>query len=301
MTLNFIAYAALLLVGTGFAQPLPPGFDAASVKPMNVDSGQAFRMSGGPGTSDPSRISFIDISLQKLLQTAYEVLPDQISGPAWLTSNRYAVIASLPPDTTKEQLHLMLQKLLTERFQLTLHHESKQLTVYELTEAKGGSKLTPAEAASPSDEPAVPVTNMSKLPRDAEGCPQFPPGISASPSGGFGRGNRCTAARKQSLADIVKWLAGFIPLADGEAFGHATEAHVIDRTGLVGEFDFKMSFHLQIIFAGRAPSPEVEVGDPGDITLFKALETDLGLKLEKKKAMVDVLVIDHAEKIPTAN
>src|ERR1019366_1602300 len=109
-------------------------FEVASVKPAGPlpipsggsssgsFSGSSFRVRGGPGTDDPGQFTAPSVSLLTLLEMAYGVRFDQVSGPDWLISERYSIVAKLPPKTTKDQFNLMLQNLLAERFHLTLHH-----------------------------------------------------------------------------------------------------------------------------------------------------------------------------------
>ena len=99
-------------------------FEVASVKPAGpFVPGPQNDMRGGPGTEDPSRFTWPYTNLGGLLMQAYGVTVDQISGPAWLNSpaggaTMYAVDATIPPNTTKDQFRLMLQNLLAERFQI---------------------------------------------------------------------------------------------------------------------------------------------------------------------------------------
>jgi uncharacterized protein (TIGR03435 family) len=106
---------------------------------------EQMRMSGGPGTKDPGRITYNGVTLKMLLKRAYDISPDQISGPDWLDSERYDIVAKVPPGTTPEQFRLMLQNLLAERFELRQHRETKTLPVYLLTVANNGPKLEPTE------------------------------------------------------------------------------------------------------------------------------------------------------------
>src|SRR6185436_8412132 len=114
-------------------------FDAASVKAGSPEfvPGVSVSMRGGPGTSDPGRITYSWMNLKFLLTRAWDVRTDQITGPAWLSDpgNRdtYTITATMPPDTTKEQFQRMLQSLLIERFRIKLHHETRDFPGYELT------------------------------------------------------------------------------------------------------------------------------------------------------------------------
>jgi uncharacterized protein (TIGR03435 family) len=109
-----------------FGQTVPPAeFDVASVKPgaPQGDGRRMTMMQGGPGSHDPGRITYTNISLKLILTAAYDVQHFQISGPSWLGTEMYDIAAKVPPGTTKEQAKVMLQNLLAERFHLA-HHES---------------------------------------------------------------------------------------------------------------------------------------------------------------------------------
>ena len=152
-----VAMAAPIVIGLmspprGWAQSrsgrTAPVFEVVSVKPAGpfVPSGRiATGIVGGPGTEDPGRITGTHANLADLLTRAYDVRYDQISGPLWLSdgSYAYAIDATIPPNTTKEQFRLMLQNLAAERFHLKLHHQAQARSGYELTVAPGGPKLKP--------------------------------------------------------------------------------------------------------------------------------------------------------------
>jgi uncharacterized protein (TIGR03435 family) len=125
----------------------PPEFEVASVKRAEVPDGRMHMppemldrigMSGGPRGKDSGRIDYTAISFKGLLDKAYDLKRDRISGPDWMSSERYTINAKIPPGTTPEQFRLMLQKLLTERFQMTVHRESKKIPVYRLKIARNG-------------------------------------------------------------------------------------------------------------------------------------------------------------------
>jgi uncharacterized protein (TIGR03435 family) len=130
---GFVALASLAFAQTPSSQK----FEVASVK--IVTSGSA-GVRGGPGTSSPERITYLGIPLMRLITQAYGVQAFQVSGPDWLWNERYEIIANLPPGTTKDDLKLMVQNLLAERFLLRLHLETKERPLYQLIVAKGGLK-----------------------------------------------------------------------------------------------------------------------------------------------------------------
>jgi uncharacterized protein (TIGR03435 family) len=134
----------LLLLGgsdTTAAQSTSPRFEIASVKPAGPERDGPTVYRAGPGTDDPERITFERQSMLRLLAVAYGVDWDQISGPSWLGNEYFAVDAKLPPGTTKEQVKLMWQSLLAERFNLKIHLTTQDASVYELSVARNGPKL----------------------------------------------------------------------------------------------------------------------------------------------------------------
>ena len=137
-----ILLAGFLLQAACLAEA--PAFDAASVKVSGPGVSKTPLLSGGPGTSDPGRFR-AHINMSSMLQAAFGVNVDQIKGPAWLRDFSampfYDIIATMPADTTKEQVEKMLQSLLAERFHLIWHHETRYFPGYELVVDKGGPKL----------------------------------------------------------------------------------------------------------------------------------------------------------------
>jgi uncharacterized protein (TIGR03435 family) len=116
-----------------------PEFDVASVK-IN-DSG-----SGNSGSqTHPGRLNGTNLSLKRYIQMAYGLNAFQVSGPAWIDTNRYDIDAKGPAEGGDAAFQAMLQSLLAQRFGLRLHRENKIFSGYELTIAKGGPKLKPTE------------------------------------------------------------------------------------------------------------------------------------------------------------
>ena len=153
--LSIVSCMALALGSAGSQEPSKRlSFEVASVKPAAPS--ELDRMAGIPGPPvEMMRIgevpaarvrdgsTHVGVTLKMLLKRAYDVGVEQISGPGWLDTERYDIAATLPPETNAEQLRSMLQQLLTERFQIRMHRESKSLPVYFLLVAKNGPKLEP--------------------------------------------------------------------------------------------------------------------------------------------------------------
>jgi len=100
---------------------------------------------------EPGSMVYSDVSLKLLLTAAYGVRPDQISGPVWLDSERYDVLAKPPAGATKDQVPAMLQNLLADRFRLTVRVEMRDRPGYALTVGKDGPKLGPMQPVTGVD------------------------------------------------------------------------------------------------------------------------------------------------------
>lgn len=292
-------------------------FDAASVKVFDPQGSTRIGQRGGPGTSDPGRITFGRTTLMLLLAKAYGVPADQISGPAWMSDfagpNQYTVTATMSPDTTTEQFQLMLQNLLIERFQMKLHHDTRNFPGYELVVASGGPKLQETTQGSDTGAPSAPA--MPKF--NPDGSFNFPPGPQTAMTSGKG------TLRAQYQARNMSYFAAQLGNMVSRALGNdpnAAQPRVTDKTGLTAKYDFAIEFDCQgcvsLSAAMRANMPllagrggdELQAtqssADPGSglPNVFNALEKQLGLKLMKAKDVpLDVVVIDHAEKVPTGD
>jgi uncharacterized protein (TIGR03435 family) len=298
--------AALVCWGSADAQTADryPAFEVASVKPAPpVVAGMDCSMRGGPGTDDPGQITYPCTWVRTLMTMAYGVAFDQISGgPDWLETQAYSIVAKIPPNTTKDQFHLMLQNLLAERFHLTLHHETREFQIYSLLVAKDGPKMKP----SPPDADAktAPPAGPDQHGLDSKGFPVLRPGARIATLQGYGPlYGMLRSAHRETVAQFAEHLGPWVNMSNGDGIvrGSPPAPHVIDKTGLTGEFDFTLEFAGSVF-----PASSTEASGAGDgrwdgPTLFVALEKQLGLKLEKGKAGLDVLVIDHVDKVPTEN
>ena len=144
-------FAAMCLLIPGAhgqpASPPRPEFEVASVKPHETG--------GSPHVSiahDPGRLAYTNISVRGLIKEAYRLKVYPLSrGPDALSTDRYDVTAKLPPNTSKEQVMLMLQALLADRFKLVVHRETKELPIYTLVVEKSGPKFreVPDDGSAP--------------------------------------------------------------------------------------------------------------------------------------------------------
>jgi uncharacterized protein (TIGR03435 family) len=293
---GFIISAGSLILGCGPALAQSPAasikFEVASVKhALPADEVRDPHVSGGPGTDDPGRITYSYISMNSLLIRALGVKENQIVGAGWRGSEHYDIVASVAPGATKQNVSLMLLNLLEERFGLSFHHETKDLPAYEMTVAKNGPKLKESAAdpnATAAPHVIFPGDPQAKLTPDKSGVPRLPPNARLLQSGGFGAGRGFVTARHQTLAQLGAWLEAQLGLP------------VVDRTGLTGEYDFAFAFSKAGLATAGGASPSNSTTDP-DPDLRTALQQELGLKLEEKKLPIDVVAIEHLEKLPTEN
>ena len=255
---------------------------------------------GGPGTNDPSRIRYPAISLKRLLDTAYDVRPPQkIIGPGWLDTEFFQIEATMSPSTTEQQFRTMLKNLLTDRFKLKIHRETKEVPSYSLVVAASGLKIKNSEVSiaqgastpqPPKQQPQIGEDGFVIAPRR--------PGVFAQHKGNRGR----LTFQERTMQDLAKNLEALLGFA------------VSDATGLTGKYDFVLTFskdNMDMSFNGLIVGPSLS-GDTPETTpievgalpdLFGAVQIQLGLKLEKKKGQgsADWIIVDHSEKSATEN
>ncbi|HTC89041.1 MAG TPA: TIGR03435 family protein [Bryobacteraceae bacterium] len=235
-----------------------PTFEVATIKPSKPGvPGRMYRVNG-------RRFTTLNTSVSDLITYAYGVHPRQIAGgPPWMESQKYDVEAQ--PDgegqPSEKQWKTMFEKLLAERFQLTIHHEQKELPVYAIVVGKTGHKLT-----------------------KSAGDPNGLPGL-------FFRGLGVLPGRNATMADFAGVMQTAVldrPVVDQTGLPGRYDFLLTwtpDETQFGG-------------LGVKVPPPTDKADAPPD--LFTAIQQELGLKLESTKASVDVLVVDKVEK-PTEN
>jgi uncharacterized protein (TIGR03435 family) len=239
-----------------------PRFEVASLKPGQPIPGDKIYIN--LGSLSHGTLTLTNTSLADCLRYAFGLTSnDQLAGPDWIKSKvvRFDIVAKAPADTPLEQIRLMLQTLLTERFQLALHREQKELSYVALVIGKKGPKL----------REAIPDSDAS--------------------------GN------KFLIGLIVSNHISMTTLAT--LFSRFTGQTVVDMTGLTGSYDLKVEWTRENSPSSAAPGRGADAGasmdgEPGP-TLFAAVEQQLGLKLEVRKGPVEIIAIDHAERVPAQN
>jgi uncharacterized protein (TIGR03435 family) len=310
--------AALFAATLGLAQTPPigatPKFEVASVKPRGhagIEASTPERMAGGlpvmkggPGTGDPGRIRYSYVNLMALIMKAYDFETDQIFGPGWIIEERYDVDAVIHAGASEDQFRQMLQNLLAERFKLSVQWEEREFQVYRLSVANGGPKLE-ASAVTVADDEDYDLIAKQALTAQAglnsEGCPVLP-----RARRGTLTKQGCTTYVGYSMPELASQLARMVGNQTGSNFGpNRSWAHVVDATGLSGRFDFTLkydaAYHAMINSPGIPSAMRDSARSSNPVSIFKAVEAQLGLKLEAAKGKLKVMVIQHVEKVPTAN
>jgi bla regulator protein blaR1 len=268
-------------------------FEVASVKPAKgaavpsnvlLTAWDDYPATNGRLSGDDSLLAYIEF--------AYKLWPFELQSrefshlPKWVDSDRYRIEArAATANPTKDQMRLMVQSLLADRFQLAAHFEAREVPVFalELTKAgKLGPKLVPHAEGPPCDQPGLPP---------GDGLPGFPAdchSLSAIPKPGTQL--IVVGSRDAPMDMLAGALSGAIPLRLGRP--------VIDKTGLTGRFDFTLEWAREPRAAAASDSPAPSV--PEGPTPLEALSDQLGLKLEPAKASLPILVIDRVER-PSEN
>ena len=291
------AYAATAQNGAGLRS-----FDAASLKPANQGRDGPGPLRGGPGTSSPGQLAGA-ASLKTLLMRAYELKDYQIGGPGWMDSERYEIAAKIPGGATRREVALMLQSLLTQRFRLAVHRETRELPMYALEVAKGGPKLQASDAAGTAPD-ATDTTGFSpKLTKGSDGFPGIAGGQKLPRSyevvvGGSDGIMYKLWARSETMEQLADRLSAQL------------SRPVADRTGLKEVYDFALTWTMENGGAGvprTGPPPDMIetysspiLSDPG-LSIFAALPAQLGLKLEAGRGPLEMLIVDKADRVPIGN
>jgi uncharacterized protein (TIGR03435 family) len=233
-----------------------PSFEVATIKPN--DSG-ASQMQGL--TVNGRNFATRNSSLVDLISFAYNVQPKQIFGaPDWADKDRFDIAAV--PDVegvpNVNQLRIMVQKLMTDRWKLTFHHDKKELSAFVLSVGKNGQKLTPTQSNGP-----LPGLGFRPVP-----------------------GGLMLLTQNATMADFT----GFLQLV-------VLDRPVVDHTGISGRYDMSFKFTPDdSLFNGRGPRAGAATDNAETLPGFFEGIQQLGLKLDAEKTPVDVIAIDHAEK-----
>ncbi len=302
-----ITFVLLASVGLLAQQQGALSFEVASIKPSAPQPMGMMRMNM---STDGGMARYTGVPLRDLIRTAYRVKDFQLEGPEWMGSERFDIVAKLPDGAKEDQIPEMLQSLLAERFKLTLHRDMKEHAIYALVVGKMGAKLKPAEvqtrdsAAAPAQPGGGPPDTAANA--SASGGAAKASGGTGGPAGGPRRGSMMFMLDPAGV-HLKAPAATVANMAD--AISRFTERPIVDMTGIQGQYEFDLTFAPEKMpniprGAGPMPPPGGErpaeaAGEPGE-SIFDAVQR-YGLKLDPRKAPLEVLTIDHIEKTPTEN
>lgn len=272
--------AALVTIASAAVFGQSAEFELASVRPHAAGVPGAIGARGGVGTDDPERIAYNGFTLGALIDDAFNLKPYQMSGLDWFNADqyRYDIEAKIPKGTTKEQFRSMLQHLLVERFQITLHWERREVAAYNLVAGKGGPKIK---------ESGLNSATIGATPEGAakDDCPKAQTNKGPDARLSVSSKGLCFMAVQQTVGRLADFLSGSLARP------------VADKTGLTGRYDYTLFFSTEGTIVDRTIRPDSE-GAPYVIT---AVQEQLGLKLEPGKSQVDFLIVDRADKTPVEN
>jgi uncharacterized protein (TIGR03435 family) len=290
----------------------------------SIEAGQMPKL--GPHI-DGRRAEYIYMPINQLIAIAYKVKAYQISGPAWISTERFDIVAKLPDGASKERVPQMLQSLLEDRFRLLLGRRNNiAYPVLALVVGKGGPKLKASPAApAPIDESAPLKPGETEM----EG-PDGPVRMSVDPATGGAAVDMGTKGKMTYRMDpttqamhmefsmvTMSGLADMLTRLFTLMAGDGTGRQIVDMTDIKGNYQAAMDFSLADLMSmarsagmdGPAGAPDggnpgrrpaAVTSGPGGTSVVKAVQA-LGLDLESRKAMVDRLIVLRVEKTPTAN
>jgi uncharacterized protein (TIGR03435 family) len=324
---------ALTVIGASAQTPAAgPVFDVASIKSAGPLQAQVAAGKLHIGMSiDAARVDIGSMSLADLIPIAFGVKPYQVSGPDWMKETRFDILAKMPEGATKEQVPLMLQALLVERFKLVVRRETKDHPIYALVVGKNGSKLKdsapdadapPPEASAQSKNGGMPVFSTPegqvRVANDGKGAvvsggPMGTTRISMGPSG-----TMHLEAAKMSMPALAEMLGRFV------------DKPVIDMTELKGTYQVGIDLSMIDMMnaartaglgvpppgagpgggdgrgpggggpGGGGPGAAIAASEPTGGTIFEAVQ-QLGLKMDPRKSAIETIVVERVEKLPTEN
>lgn len=268
------AFFVLSWAASGQEASGKPEFEVASIKPAKPLPMGQMRVAMN---ADAGMLRYSNVALKDCIRTAYRVKDFQVQGPDWIGSARFDIVAKLPAGSSQEQIPEMLQALVADRFKLALHRDTKEHAIYALVVGKGGPKLKPAEV---------------------------PAGDGAAAGGNSGGGGQSRNAMFMQVdaagAHLKAPSATLATLA--EMISRFSERPVVDMTGIQGQYDFDLVFSPETMrgMPGGGDRPPTDAPAEPAGSIYDSVQR-YGLKLEPRKAPMEVLIVDHIEKAPTEN
>jgi uncharacterized protein (TIGR03435 family) len=323
----------VLAAVAAFAQT-KPSFEVATIKPaqpMDQAKMLAALRDGGKlpfgANIGSGRAEYRYLDLKTLMSYAYGVKPWQITGPDWMATTRFDIVAKMPEGSTKEDAPKMLQSLLEDRFNLMTHRASVEHPVLALVVGKGGPKLKASAEKPVAIDESAPL-KPGEIKMDGTDGPvratiDLSTGSSVIDMGLKGKMSYRLDPSTQSLRIdfTMTTMAGFADMMTQlmtQIGGGAGGRQIVDMTGIKGNYDASLEISLaDVIAMARAVGANIPMSAPGGAGAAGNVPTapdpggggssvtdsvqSMGLKLESRKAMVDQFIVDYVEKMPSEN
>jgi bla regulator protein BlaR1 len=271
-------------------------FEVASVKPSMEFRPPLFPLDVRNAKSPGGRF-FARASLWIYIAFAYKLSPpderQQAQLPKWVSTDLFEIEARAQGNPTKDQMRLMMQSLLADRFKLAVHFESREAAVFDLVlvkPTKPGPKLRP-HAEGPPCPDSFTLGAAPPVPGEV-----FPPYCDTASMRAI-NGVRMVGSRNVTMPFVADAIRSYGGMA-GEV-----DRWVVDRTGLNGKFDLTIEYGPGESDQFRRPGPPNPDAPPPDsqgTPFLNAVREQLGLKLVSSKASIRMLVVDHVER-PSEN
>jgi uncharacterized protein (TIGR03435 family) len=289
--------ALLVVIGSAaaFAQSSPkpeasarPEFEVASIRP----SAQALEAGVTAGVKiDGAQFRSAFLTMKDYLGLAYRVKIYQISGPDWISSDRFDISATMAPGTAT-QIPEMMQSLLEDRFKIKIHHEKKDSAVYVLEVAKSGLKMQESAPDPNAEDARAPLSITGG--GNAQGV-----SVNLGRGSSYTFGNNKFEGKRLTTAMIAGTLERFL------------DRPIVDMTDLKGAYDITldvtqedyraMLIHAAVAAGVSLPPEALRLLDGASVpSLFEAVQKT-GLKLDARKAPLDMIIVDEGRKTPTEN
>jgi uncharacterized protein (TIGR03435 family) len=266
--LSLCGVALSLIAVVAWAQG--PTFEVASVKP----SRDPWTL-GGAGPASGGRWLSRNATLLQIIHVAFDLRPGfVVGGPSWIRKDRFQINAKADGQPSPAETRLMVQSLLADRFKLKTHTERRPVDLYALVKARADGRLGPGLRPSTVDCKALLDGLGVRMAPQTDAAPSARPPCTSNR--GQGLDGMTRLSETWPLENLVRFIQGWMDRA------------IIDRTDLQGYYDMDLAFAPP-----NRDSPDAVGGAAASV--FTAFQEQLGLKLEARREMMDVLIVDSAE------
>jgi uncharacterized protein (TIGR03435 family) len=270
-----VVLVALICTPILIAQEATRKFEVASIKPSAPDS--RGMVISGPA---PSQFTTKNVPLERIILYAYGRRAYHLTGgPDWIRSERFDIVAKYPSVYAPAEVSAMVRGLLEERFRLNTHVETREGPIYLLVLAREDRRLGPSLRKTPVDCEAY----RAELAKSGE-------------TRAIKSGDPCVGLQVGDGLDRLIWASGMTMTQIAQMLALAADRDVVDQSGLTGDFDARLRWRPDITPSPSADAAQTSAVSNEAVSLFTAIQEQLGLKLESSRGPVEFLVIDSVER-----